>query len=339
MKKQISDLIVWYEENKRDLPFRHTKDPYKIWVSEIMLQQTRVEAVKPYYERFIREIPDVKALAETDDERLVLLWQGLGYYSRARNMKKAAMTCMEKFGGELPGSSAELCTLSGVGRYTAAAVASFAFGEAVPAVDGNVLRVCARYLGISDPINAPAVQKRIYEYLCSVISKEDPGLFNYALMELGATVCGPDRQARCGGCPLLADCKAFAENKTQSLPVRLPKKEKRIAARTLLLVHCGEKTAFLKRPGKGLLAGLWEPPALEGSRGENEARAFLEAHGCAVREIKRLPDARHVFTHVVWEMSAFFVQVDGEGDLPFYSKEEIAGLAFPSAFKAYKAYF
>ena len=332
------ELIAWYWQNKRDLPWRNTSDPYAIWVSEIMLQQTRVEAVKPYYHRFLTELPTISHLANADDEKLHKLWEGLGYYSRVRNMKKAAITCMEQYGGRLPETRKELLSLCGIGDYTAAAVGSIAFGLPDPAIDGNVLRVMGRYLAIGRVITERTVKEEIRTFLSSVIPKDDPGAFNSALMELGATLCGPDKDARCGGCPLLPRCAAFQQGRTTELPIRAQKAPKRIEQKTVFILQCEKKTAFIKRPEKGLLAGLWALPDAAGHLNDEEARQFLENQGCAVESITALPNARHVFTHIVWEMKGYLVKVHTPGCYSFFEKEEAEKLALPSAFCAYRPF-
>lgn len=332
------EMICWYKGCARDLPWRKTKDPYAIWVSEIMLQQTRVEAVKPYYSRFLEALPNVTALAECDDELLYKLWEGLGYYSRVRNMKKAAITCVEKYGGRLPQSHDELLTLCGIGPYTAAAVSSIAYGEAKPAIDGNVLRVMARYLAIESVVTEKEAKGQIEDYLSSVIDQDEPGVFNSAMMELGATLCGPDKAARCGGCPLLSRCKAFERGLTESLPVRAKKAEKRVEERTLFIIKSEKGTVLQKRPPKGLLAGLWEPPAEKGLLTERQARALLEERGIKILSLEPLPEAKHIFTHVVWQMKGYLVKAEQTDALPFYGEKELQSMALPSAFSAYKAY-
>ncbi len=332
------ELIAWYRQNKRDLPWRQTTDPYAIWVSEIMLQQTRVEAVKPYYYRFLTELPTISDLANADDEKLHKLWEGLGYYSRVRNMKKAAITCMEQYGGKLPKTRKELLSLCGIGDYTAAAVGSIAFGLPDPAIDGNVLRVMGRYLAIDRVITEGTAKEEIRSFLSSVIPMDDPGTFNSALMELGATLCGPNTDARCGGCPLLPHCAAFRQERTIELPIRAAKAPKKIEQKTVFILRCADKTAFLKRPEKGLLAGLWALPDAVGHLNDEEARQFLNRQGCAVESIGALPDARHVFTHIVWEMKGYLVTVHTTGCYSFFEKEDAEKLALPSAFSAYRPF-
>ena len=328
-------LVEWYHDNKRDLPWRNTDDPYAIWVSEIMLQQTRVEAVKPYYARFMTELPDIRALAEAEEEKLNKLWQGLGYYSRVRNMQKAARQCVEMYGGRLPADYVTLQSLTGIGNYTAGAIASFAYGIPVPAVDGNVKRVLARYLAVEEPIENKEVISLLERFVREKMPEDAPGDFNQALIELGATVCGPDRAARCGGCPLLPGCRAFKDGKTERLPLRTPKAEKRVEEKTVLIVRCGDGIAMQKRPPKGLLAGLWEPIVSDGVKDEPQILDLLREQGCTVERVCKLPHARHVFTHIVWEMDGYEVTVNTPGALTFYTKEERQALAIPSAFSAF----
>ncbi|MBQ8911734.1 MAG: A/G-specific adenine glycosylase [Clostridia bacterium] len=332
------ELIDWYLGAARDLPWRRTKDPYAIWVSEIMLQQTRVEAVKPYYHRFLKELPDVPALAEASEEQLHKLWEGLGYYSRVRNMQRAARTCMELYGGVLPPDHDKLLSLCGIGEYTAAAVSSIAFGIPAPAIDGNVLRVMGRYLAIDRVITDKDSKKEIRAFLSSVIPWDRPGDFNSAMMELGATLCGPDKAARCGGCPLVSQCRAFKEGRTDTLPVKAPRAEKRVEKKTVLLLRSKKGIALEKRPPRGLLAGLWQPPMADGFLSEGQVTKLLEERGCAVLSIEELPPARHVFTHIVWEMKAFALTVKEEGTFSFFGGESIKEKALPSAFSAYRKY-
>ena len=251
-------ILPWYRENRRALPWRETNDPYRIWVSEIMLQQPRVEAVKGYYARFLAALPDIESLARCDDERLHKLWEGLGYYSRVRNLKKAAGVILERHGGVFPADPDAVRALPGIGDYTAGAVCSIAFSLPTPAVDGNVLRVLSRLRCDAEPIDLPAVKKRGSRELAEIYPADCPGEFTQALMELGATVCVPNGEPKCAVCP----CRSFCEGQTrwQELPVKLPKKAKKQEDRTGFVLRCGERYAIEKRPGKGLLAGLWQFP-------------------------------------------------------------------------------
>lgn len=333
------ELIAWYALSARDLPWRKTSDPYAIWVSEIMLQQTRVEAVKPYYHRFLEELPDIPSLSTASEEKLNKLWEGLGYYSRVRNMQKAARSCMELYGGKLPRDHKALLSLCGIGEYTSAAIASIAFGIPEPAIDGNVLRVMARYLALDRIITEKESKKEIKDFLNTVIPADQPGIFNSAMMELGATLCGPDKAARCGGCPLLARCRAFQKGLTEVLPIKAPKQQKKIEEKTVFLLRSPKGIALEKRPEKGLLAGLWQPICANTHLREEEAVSFLQNRGCEISSIKQLPDARHIFTHIIWEMKGFEVELSKEGDFVFFKSNLLEEKAIPSAFSAYKKYF
>ena len=257
-------VVDWFRENKRDLPWRRTRDPYHIWVSEIMLQQTRVEAVKPYYDRFLQELPTVCALADAEEDRLLKLWEGLGYYNRVRNMQKAAQQIVAVYGGEFPRTYAEIRALTGIGNYTAGAVSSFAYGLAEPAVDGNVLRVIARITGDDGDIMKQGTRKRIEDKLRKVIPADAAGDFNQGLIELGAIVCVPGGEPKCKECPVKDVCEARKQGRIQELPVKAKAKERRIEKRTILVFRDNDKIAIEKRPDKGLLAGLYELPGLEG---------------------------------------------------------------------------
>lgn len=299
-----NELTKWYEANRRDLPWRKTRDPYPVWISEIMLQQTRVAAVIPYYERFLKELPTVYDLANVPDDRLLKLWQGLGYYSRARNLKKAAGEIVLRFGGAVPGTYRELLTLPGIGSYTAAAIASIAFGERVPAIDGNVLRVFSRltedYRDIQDPRTKPAVFAEL-----SAVMPDDPGTFNQAMMELGATICVPNGQPLCEKCPLADRCKAKRNGLTADLPVKSKKAHRSIEQMSVFLIRKDDSFLIRKRPDTGLLAGLYELPNTEGHLDVNEALSFAEEYGIRPSGAITEYDRTHVFTHREWHMHVF----------------------------------
>ena len=344
-EQAVKDLLAWYQQNKRDLPWRRTSEPYRIWLSEIMLQQTRVEAVKPYYARFLETCPDVRSLAELDEERLMKLWEGLGYYSRARNLQRAARTVMTDFGGEIPHTYEELRRLSGVGEYTAGAIASIAFGERVPAIDGNVLRVLARITGSREDIADPKTKSAWREALLPLIPKA-AGDFNQALIELGATVCVPNSEARCGVCPMAPYCRACLEKTTHEIPVKSAKKPRRIEKKTVLVIQDGDRTALCKRPSKGLLAGLWELPNRQGHLSEGALVDFIRSVGFEPLRAERIEDSKHIFTHIEWHMIAYKVRIapefdgwqDGEGMLLVNNQDLRERYAIPSAFSAYTKY-
>lgn len=288
-------LLSWYSQNARALPWREEPEPYHVWVSEIMLQQTRVAAVIDYYRRFLEALPTVEALAGCPREELMKLWQGLGYYSRAGNLQKAAQVICRDYGGRFPSDYASIRSLPGVGDYTAGAVASIAFGLPVPAVDGNVLRVVARLTGDRSDITRPDTKRAFTAELEQVIPTQAPGDFNQAMMELGATVCLPNGQPLCESCPAKELCTARREDKTGVLPVKAPKKPRKIENRTVYLLFREGKTALRRRPEKGLLAGLWEfPHVLEG-----------ETLPIPLEDVRPVGTGRHIFTHIEWHMTAY----------------------------------
>lgn len=338
-------LLQWYEKNKRILPWRENPVPYYVWISEIMLQQTRVEAVKPYFMRFIGKLPDIQALADAEEEVLLKLWEGLGYYNRARNLQKAAKIVAEQYGGELPADYERLLTLPGIGSYTAGAIASIAYGICAPAVDGNVLRVLSRLCSDDRDILKQSVKKSVEELLLAVMPKEAPAAFNQALMELGAVVCQPNGEPKCGECPAASFCLAHAQGKELFYPVKKPKKERRREERTILVLHeikeLGGKIAIEKREEKGLLAGLYEFPNLEGRLSEDEVISYVQERGYGVKRIEKLASARHIFSHVEWHMSGYELWIDrreqSQGKLLFVGLSQLKEeYPLPNAFAAYK---
>ena len=342
-EEAVRALLAWYAQSKRDLPWRRTRDPYRIWISEIMLQQTRVEAVKPYYERFLSACPTVKALAELPEEQLLKLWEGLGYYSRARNLQKAARTVLAEHNGVMPSDYEGLLSLPGIGEYTAGAIASIAYDVRVPAVDGNVLRVLSRFLALRKDVTRPEVKAELRASLCQVVPPE-AGDFTQSLIELGATVCLPKGAPRCEGCPLRMYCRGAALGIAEELPVKGAKKPRRIEERTVLLLRDGDRTVLRRRPPKGLLAGLFELPHVPGHVEKEEIPALVRALGLEPLHVERLEDAKHVFSHVEWHMIAYAVRISPEFD-GWPSESELlivpngalhAEYAIPSAFAAYK---
>ena len=336
----VSPLLKWYGTHRRELPWRLDKDPYHVWVSEIMLQQTRVEAVIRYYERFIEALPDVKSLSRVPEDRLLKLWEGLGYYSRARNLKKAAEIIMCDCGGVFPDTFAALMKLPGVGEYTAGAVASICFGEKVTAVDGNVLRVAARVTGSRENVLLPAVKKKTEAQLLEVLP-DDAGAFNEAIMELGETVCLPGGAAKCGECPLRGVCSAYREGLTGELPVRVKRIKRRQEQRTVFLFTSDNgRVAVEKRPDKGLLAGMYQLPNVEGFLTEQEICAAAEDWGLQVREILFLREAKHVFTHLDWLMKGYQVKVARpDGNFLWVTPDECQEkYALPTALKHFASF-
>lgn len=329
-------LLPWYEANARRLPWREDQEPYHVWLSEIMLQQTRVEAVKGYYQRFLQALPDIASLANADDELLNKLWEGLGYYSRVRNLKKAAIEIMEKYHGKFPGEHEKVLKLPGIGPYTAGAICSISFSLPTPAVDGNVLRVVSRLTDDDTPIDLPAYQKAVRRSLEAVYPK-DAGAFTQALMELGATVCGPNRKPQCDACPCADFCKAHKANTAEMLPVKLPKKGRRKEDMTVFVLSCQGEYALCKREPKGLLAGLWQFPNVTGKLDTTAALSAVEEMGLKPQEIKRQVERKHIFTHIEWDMCGVYVEVKEKNDTyRWLSVEEIRSLtALPTAFRQF----
>lgn len=336
----VQPLLRWYAQNARDLPWRHEVTPYRVWVSEIMLQQTRVEAVKGYFQRFLAALPDIPALAAAPQEQLLKLWEGLGYYSRARNLQKAAQVLVSDYAGALPADDKALLALPGIGSYTAGAIASIAFHLPVPAVDGNVLRVLARLRADSANILDPAVKKRAEALLAPLMPGARSGTFNQALMELGATVCVPNAPPRCAQCPVSALCRARQQGCAAQLPYRAPRKPRRVEQRTVFLLEQAGKVALRRRPAKGLLASLWELPGVPGWLEQEQAVDALRALGVEPLRLLPLPPAKHVFTHVEWQMHAWRAQValplPESCSLQWAMPEELAQTyALPSAFRPF----
>lgn len=331
-------LCDWYREHRRLLPWRVDPMPYHIWISEIMLQQTRIEAVIPYYHRFLSALPDVRSLSEVDDDVLMKLWQGLGYYSRARNLKKAAILLMDNYGGEFPQDAKTLRSLPGIGAYTAGAIASIAFHKPEPAVDGNVLRVVMRLLADDRDIMVDKTRKAVTEDLRSVYpSGEDAALLTEGIMELGETVCIPNGVPLCGSCPLRGICLAAGEGDPERYPTRTVKTKRRIEDRTvLLLVHDG-RYALRKRSEKGLLAGMWELPSFDGFCTMAELRQKLEALGLPSVAITPCGNSTHVFSHVEWHMQGYRVTLDESVDgYEWVDKTALQEkYALPTAFRFY----
>ena len=329
-------LLPWYAQHKRSLPWRADREPYHIWLSEIMLQQTRVEAVKGYYTRFLSALPTVEALANCDDDALHKLWEGLGYYSRVRNLKKAARVITDRYGGRFPTSHAEILALPGIGEYTAGAICSIAYNLPTPAVDGNVLRVCARLLDDPSPIDAPATKKQITAQLAEIYPKE-AGNFTQALMELGATVCGPNRKPDCASCPCMHFCLGCRNGTAESLPVKSPKKSRRQEDMTVFILRCNDHYALNKRPDTGLLAGLWEFPNIPGKFSTSQALVEAEKLGITPREIFREVEKKHIFTHIQWNMTGIFMET-GEMKPRFHwftAAQINAQAALPTAFRQF----
>lgn len=308
MPPEAHALLEWYDTHRRHLPWREDPTPYHIWVSEIMLQQTRVDTVIDYYHRFMRNLPDVRSLANAEEDTLLKLWQGLGYYSRIRNMKKAAVQIMTTYDGVIPSTPEQLKTLCGVGDYVAGAIASIAYGVREPAIDGNLLRVFSRMTNYDKSIRASAARKTAYAYYMGMLPADRPGDVNQALMDLGAMICLPNGRPLCECCPWEDRCLAHRKGREQNLPIREEKKPRRIEKRTVLRILCGGKMAVRRRPDTGLLAGLYEMPNEDGWLTEEEAAHACEALGFRVLEIRPLGASKHIFSHVEWRMQGYEIE-------------------------------
>ena len=333
LKNIVEPLLHWYQLNKRDLPWRNTKDPYHIWVSEIMLQQTRVEAVKPYYARFLDTLPTVKELAEADEEVILKLWEGLGYYSRVRNMQKAAIQIMEEYEGKFPSDHEKLLKLKGIGPYTAGAVGSIAFDLPVPAVDGNVLRVMSRITADPSDIMLQSTKREWEERITSIMPAKHPGDLNQALMELGATICLPNGTPKCEICPVRTECEAYRKGSMLLYPVKSEKKARTKEYLNVFFCVDNNKIAIHKRPKTGLLSSLWELP---NSSRDYSIPAALYDVGILQAEILPMKNQKHIFTHIEWHMDCYFIKVKEkvESDLLWITKEEAEEqFALPSAFR------
>lgn len=344
LEQIVKPLLSWYDGHARVLPWRENNSPYRVWVSEIMLQQTRVEAVKPFFERFLTALPDVQALADCPEDELLKLWEGLGYYNRVRNMQKAARVIVEEYGGEFPADYEKLLELPGIGHYTAGAIGSIAFGIRMPAVDGNVLRVLSRVKASYEDILKQSVKAAMEKEIRDIIPEDRPGDFNQALIEIGAIVCVPNGKAKCGECPLAFCCQAREKNIVEELPKKKAKKERRLEERTVLVLREGGRVAIRKRPPKGLLAGLYELPNVEGALSEQEALRCVKEWGLSPIRILPLAGAKHIFSHVEWRMTGYAVSLeetenmDQNGLFFIEAKETEEKYPIPAAFAAYARY-
>ena len=338
-KNFTQTILSWYDQGHRDLPWRRTQDPYRIWISEIMLQQTRAETVVSYYERFLARYPTVQDLASAPEEELLKAWEGLGYYSRARSLQKAAKAIVSQYGGQLPADLNMLRALPGVGDYTAGAIASIAFGIPAAAVDGNVERVLCRWDAVTEEVGTPAVRRQIAARAQALVPRDRPGAFANAMMEMGATMCTP-KNPKCLLCPVREGCMGFAQGIAQELPRKAKKKAQRVENRAVLLVFCDNRVLIVKRQEK-LLGGLFVfPDVLEESDPAKLCRA-LEEIGVRTAYDERLGHARHVFTHLIWEMDVHALLADARTEVPggqWVTRQELAALPLPTAVKAARAF-
>ncbi|WP_070121093.1 A/G-specific adenine glycosylase [Bacillus marinisedimentorum] len=334
-----NDLIEWFKREQRQLPWRENRDPYRVWVSEIMLQQTRVDTVIPYFLRFMEKFPTPAALAQAEEEEVLKAWEGLGYYSRARNLQSAVREVMEQYGGNVPDDPRKISSLKGVGPYTAGAISSIAFQKPEPAVDGNVMRVMSRVLSIWDDIARPKTRKLFEEAIRSVISKEDPSAFNQGIMELGALVCTP-KSPSCLLCPVREHCRAFHEGVQHELPVKSKKKEPRPLEMGAAVIWNDKGEVLIhKRPAKGLLANLWEFPNHETQPSEviqqEQLTSYLiDDYGVEPGALEYKTAIKHVFSHLVWHISVY-EGTSAEGvlkeaaDAKWVSRQDITNFPFP----------
>lgn len=327
-------LLPWYREHRRDLPWRQDHDPYHVWVSEIMLQQTRVEAVKGYYARFLSRLPTIRDLAEVPEPELLKLWEGLGYYTRARNLKKAATVIMTEYHGQFPRDYAAIRSLPGIGDYTAGAISSICFEEKTPAVDGNVLRVVSRIRDDHRCIDDPKVRRAITADLAAIYP-EEAGTFTQSLMELGATVCLPNGAPLCPECPMGEDCLARQHDTISALPVRKPKKPRRQEDMTVFLLSCGGKIALERRPDQGLLAGLYQFPHLPGHLTPEEIIGVAEQWGLQPQYLEKIVSRTHIFTHIQWNMQGARLHCAVEAPQFIWAEPSARDHALPTAFRQF----
>lgn len=330
-------LLGWYHANARALPWRADHDPYRVFLSEIMLQQTRAEVVKGYFLRFLASLPSLSALADADEEQVNKLWEGLGYYSRARNLQRAARVIVYERGGIFPDTYEELLQLPGVGPYTAGAIASICFGRCVPAVDGNVLRIAARIAQIEAPIDLPETKRRVSDALSAIYPPDAPGDFTQALMELGATICLPNGAPKCEICPVAQFCRAKQASTIAQYPVRLEKRSRRTQEMTVFFMTCGGAVAIRQRPKRGLLAGLWELPNVPDALHEQAALDRAAQWGLRPLRLVKSVARTHIFTHIIWNMTCYFIECAAQSEHYVWANEQtIAQIyAIPSAFRIF----
>ncbi len=330
-------LCAWYDAGHRDLPWRQDREPYHVWLSEIMLQQTRVEAVKGYYARFLDELPTIAALADCPPDRLTKLWEGLGYYSRVRNLQKAARVIMDEYAGEFPRTYEAVRALPGIGDYTAGAICSICFDSPTPAVDGNVLRVLSRVMEDGASITAQQTKNAYREALRPLYEAVPRGKLTQALMELGAMVCAPNGAPRCGVCPIKELCLANARGTWETYPVKDAKKQKREEEKTVFYLICEDCLAVRKRESRGLLAGLWELPNVEGKLDAGQALCYVEDARCEPAELLKSVERVHVFTHIIWRMRCYYMVCRRKSPEFVWAdaQRRRADVALPTAFRMF----
>lgn len=335
MQDMVDKLLNWYRDNKRELPWRFDKDPYHVWISEIMLQQTRIEAVLSYYKRFMVQLPTISSLANVDEDKLLKLWEGLGYYNRARNLKRTAVIIMEEYGGVFPTTYSEIIKLPGIGEYTASAISSICFGEKQVTVDGNVMRVFTRFYNDLSNVSKDSTRKNIRDFLLSVVP-DDAGDFNEGLMELGEVICIPNGMPKCDICPLKNNCKAYKNGNYFLYPVKNEKGKKEEIEMTVFIPIWDNKVVVRKRKELGLLHGLYEFPNIMDSKSISEIKDLSSEFG-KVYDVQKSITYTHVFTHKKWKMQAYFVFLESVNCRSlFYSISDIENsFALPTAFSPF----
>lgn len=338
MKEKMNQkLLEWYFDHQRKLPWRESQNPYYIWVSEIMLQQTRVDTVIPYFNRFIQRLPNIEELSIIEEDNLLKLWEGLGYYSRVKNMQKCAKVIMEKYAGNMPEDYEELIKLPGIGFYTAGAISSIAFKKCIPAVDGNVLRIMTRLYKDYDDISKESTKKKYFNLLLQKMDQNFPGEFNQALMDLGAMICIPNGEAKCHKCPLAEYCKAYIHHCVEKLPVKNNKITRKVEEKTVLLFRYKNEIAIVKRPDYGLLASLYEYPTIENKRNEHEILSYLEEKKIPYLKLNTLAESKHLFSHIEWKMIGYEIYL--EKKIPTYQWCSVIDVmekySIPTAYKKY----
>lgn len=335
-------LLAWYDHNARILPWRDNPSPYRVWISEIMLQQTRVHTVKPYFENFMKEVPTIEALANISEDRLLKIWEGLGYYSRAKNLKKAALMVLQQFEGSIPSTIEELKSLPGIGPYTSGAIASIAFGIRAPAIDGNVLRVMARITANQGDIANNRIKKQIEDEVNKILPRVRVGDFNQGLMELGATICLPNGLPKCKQCPVHFICQGYQKDVVESIPLKSKKKPRRVEQKTIFVIDYNHHIALRQRPNEGLLSNLWEFPQVDGNLSEEECHEEMKHRNMSIEKIIPLTKAKHIFTHLEWHMVGYYVLLKSlpqNTEFTWATKKEIKKqYSIPSAFKVYVKY-
>ena len=340
MKTLSEKILLYYREHRRVLPWRENPLPYFVWISEIMLQQTRVETVIPYFERFIRTFPTIEALANADEEILLKLWEGLGYYSRARNLHRAAAILVEQYEGKLPDSKKELMKLPGIGAYTAGAIASISFGKRETAVDGNLIRVGSRLSAYSGSTSSAEGRRVMDDFWQHLLPEQNAGDFNQAIMDIGATICLPNGEPLCSFCPINEFCKAYAQGNPTDYPTKKEKKTRRIENKTVFILRCENRLLLEKRAEGGLLGGLLQFPMCDGHLSEQEALDYWRAKSFVPIRIHENVQAKHIFSHIEWRMISWEIVVDPfivmeDGDL-WIDCAKLDQITLPTAFRAWR---